>query len=64
MVRIERSDNAPAMLTLTDLQGRIVRQEAISRNLCTLDLADVRPGVYLVRIATADKAETLRLVKE
>lgn len=64
MVRIERLDNAPATLTLSDVQGRIVQQEAISGNLDTVDLTGLKPGVYLVRIATADQVETLRLVKE
>ncbi len=63
-VRIERWDNVPATLTLTDVQGRIMLQEAISGSSVNLELSGLKPGVYLVRIASANEVETLRLVKE
>lgn len=63
-VRIERLYNAPATLTLTDVQGRIVREEMFSGTSNSLDLSGLKRGVYLVRIATASEVETLRLVKE
>ena len=62
-VRIERLDHVPTTLTLTDVQGRIIRKEAISGSSINLELSGLKPGVYLVRIATADQVETLRLVK-
>ncbi|MEO5585791.1 MAG: T9SS type A sorting domain-containing protein [Flavobacteriales bacterium] len=63
-VRIERLDNSPARLTLSDVQGRIVRQEVLSGTSNTVDVSGLKAGVYLVRIATANEVETLRLVKE
>jgi hypothetical protein len=63
-VRIERLDNATATLMLTDVQGRTVRQEIISGPSVTLDLSGLKPGVYLMRIATADQVGSLRFVKE
>jgi photosystem II stability/assembly factor-like uncharacterized protein len=63
-VRIERMDNTSATLTLTDVQGRVVHQEAISGASSTMDLHDLKAGVYLMRITTANKVEALRLVKE
>ncbi len=63
-VRIERLGDAPAKLTLRDVQGRIVRHQAITGTNVNLDLSGLKPGVYLVRIATAGQVETLRLVKE
>lgn len=64
MVQIQRTDNTPATLTLTDVQGRIVRQEALTGTSKTLDVSGLKPGVYLVRIATANEVETLSLVKQ
>lgn len=63
-VRIERGDSTPDTLTLTDMQGRIVQQRMISGTDHMIDLTGLKPGVYLVRIATANGVETLRLVKE
>ena len=63
-VRIERLDNATATLMLTDVQGRTVRQEIISGPSVILDLSGLKPGVYLMRIATADQVGSLRFVKE
>lgn len=63
-VRIERTDTRPATLTITDVQGRIVREETISGSRHNVELAGLKAGVYLLRIATASELETLRLVKD
>lgn len=63
-VRIERADNTPAMLTITDVQGRIIRQETISGTSHNVELAGLKAGVYLLRIGTRTDVETLRLVVE
>lgn len=63
-VRIERANNAPATLTITDVQGRTIRQEAISGTSHNVELAGLKAGIYLLRIATASQVETLRLVKD
>ncbi len=63
-VRIERAEASPATLTLFDVQGRVVRSERISSDTGVLDISDLVPGLYTVRVASAHDAETLRLVKE
>jgi len=63
-VLIERADNTPATLTITDVQGRSIREEAVSGSSHNVELAGLKAGVYLLRIATASQVETLRLVKD
>ena len=62
MVRIERVNASPATVTFLDAQGRVVRSEQVSSN--TIDVSDLVPGLYLVRIASAEGVKSLRLVKD
>jgi photosystem II stability/assembly factor-like uncharacterized protein len=64
LVRIERFDPSPATVTLLDAQGRVVANERINSNNARIDVADLKPGIYLVRITTSDRVESIRLVME
>ena len=64
MVRIERTDASRASVTFTDAQGRVVRSEQMAGSNGTIDISEFVPGLYLVRVASAEGVESLRLVKE
>lgn len=52
-------------LTVLDIQGRRLKTAAIDGTEQTVAIAGLQPGVYMLRIATADgKKETVRIVKE
>ncbi|MEO8591624.1 MAG: YCF48-related protein [Flavobacteriales bacterium] len=62
-IRIERTDASPALLTLVDGQGRVVRTEGVSGIAPSLDISALSPGLYVVRLASAGEVTTLRFVK-
>ncbi len=56
---------AGAQITVTDLRGVAYRQTpAFAGNLATLNVANLAPGMYLVRVRQAGKTQTLRFVKQ
>ena len=63
VVRIERINNGPAMLTFLDAQGRLVQSTRIT-GATSVDVSGLRPGVYLVRLASGSAVDSLRLVKQ
>lgn len=51
------------VLTLSDLSGRILREETIQDELTSLDVQALPSGLYLLRFTQGDKTECLRFVK-
>lgn len=49
-VRVERDKVAPAKLFISDVQGRILIEEALLQKVEEVDLKGLSPGVYLLRI--------------
>ena len=49
-------------LTLADLSGRTVREEAAQSDVHTMNLAGMAPGVYLLRVVTAEGVAVKRIV--
>jgi len=55
-----------AEITVTDLQGRIVKKMKVSFPLSgkiELQLLDINPGCYLLSISTADSRSAIKLIK-
>lgn len=57
-----RGAAAGAQLTILDLNGRVISQSANTGN--DVDVRNLRPGTYLVRISDANTVETLRFVRQ
>ncbi len=50
MIRFTESDHLPREMCLLDLTGRVIKEFRIAKsNEANLSLADVEPGVYLLR---------------
>lgn len=64
LVRIERDDASPVVLTFLDAQGHVVRTEQHAGISLVVDVSGLVPGMYLVRMAAADGKESVRFVKE
>jgi len=62
-LRIERNNDVNAVLNLFDVHGRLVHSTRIT-NGANLDISALEPGVYTARIASENRSETLRIVKE
>lgn len=63
LIRIEHTASGTAVVTLFDLHGRIV-QGAVVSGAVNLDISGLAPGLYLVRIASGQAVESVRLVKQ
>lgn len=64
IVRIERGESSPVVLTFLDAQGRVVRTEQGAGNNIVTDVSRFSPGIFLVRMTTTRSVETVRFVKE
>ena len=51
-------------IDLLDIHGKIVRNEHVMSSKATLQLGDIKPGMYWVRVWSDDAFVYLRLVKE
>lgn len=62
---IEKRGEEEAMLDVLDIFGRrIFIASKITQDKTNFDISDQPPGIYFVRITTADKSETFRIIKK
>lgn len=61
---IERPVSSPATVEVIDMQGRVHRTIRISRTRSALDLGELVPGTYLLRLSDGARVEVFRLVKQ
>jgi hypothetical protein len=52
----------PALISVLDLQERVIKQGQYNSAAVTLDLGDVAKGIYLIRIQQEDLVKTLRVI--
>jgi hypothetical protein len=51
-----------AVISVLDLQERVIKQGQYNSTTVTLDLGDVAKGIYLIRIQQGDLVKTLRVI--
>lgn len=56
--------NGPTDIVLADLQGRVIRHEKSDMDNMTLDISELQPGIYLLKISNKRGNETLKFIKE
>jgi hypothetical protein len=44
--------------------GQVMKSEEINENTCIIDLSDLQPGVYLLKLYTSNKIETRKILKQ
>jgi photosystem II stability/assembly factor-like uncharacterized protein len=64
MVRVERAEGSAAVLSVLDVQGRVVLETQITGATAWVDVSALNDGMYLVRIASPDAVAVNRLVVE
>ncbi|MBS1569023.1 MAG: T9SS type A sorting domain-containing protein, partial [Bacteroidetes bacterium] len=64
IVRVERTEGSAALLSVLDVQGRVVLETLITRATAGVDVSALNGGMYLVRLASTDAVEVNRLVVE
>lgn len=55
---------AGANLSVTDMLGAVVWESDLSSNIGSIDLTDMAPGTYLLRIGNEQSHKVVRLIKE
>lgn len=60
---IETPESVPSQVTLYDLNGTLIYQKTFDTAPFDIDIADSRPGVYLLRWRFADQVRQLKIIK-
>lgn len=62
---VSKPGSDSAIMEVLDITGRAVKEKTtITENSMVFDFSDQPTGIYLVRITTAGKTETIRLIKQ
>jgi uncharacterized delta-60 repeat protein len=65
ILRIEGlNKNANTIISVVDLNGKVVTKNTISNSACSLNVKQLLPGTYFVKIESEHKSTTLKFVKE
>ncbi len=59
-----RNDLNYRNLVITDFVGKVVLKKSISNGLNTIQIDQIVPGSYFIRLSDGDKTETLKFVKD
>ena len=64
LLQIHLSQSIPACVTITDLQGKEIRTlETLGKTKLQVQVNDLAPGTYFVKIATGHNIVTRKFVK-
>ncbi|PSK90301.1 T9SS type A sorting domain-containing protein [Taibaiella chishuiensis] len=63
-IRINGERGASAMVQITDLSGKVVRQLQISANETQVDMSSVANGIYLLKYTDANHTQTMKITKQ
>jgi hypothetical protein len=64
MITIDLLNAGEKDLALTDISGRLVIQAVTSERTHTIDLGNVKPGIYFLKVTEPGSVSTIRIVKE
>lgn len=65
VINVNNKNNSPiTKIVLTDLNGRIVKQDASNLSNVQLNIADLQAGVYMMNITSAEGSTTQKIVKQ
>ncbi len=57
------SDNMVEQVIITDLTGKVVRNEKVYTNTIRMEVSELRQGIYLVSMKSASSAKVLKIIK-
>jgi hypothetical protein len=62
---VNNKNNSPiTKIVLTDLNGRIVKQDASNLSNVQLNISDLSAGVYMMNITSVEGSTTQKIVKQ
>lgn len=65
VINVNNKNNSPiTKIVLTDLNGRIVKQDAANLSNVQLNIADLAAGVYMMNITSAEGSTTQKIIKQ
>jgi hypothetical protein len=62
-VIIENNKNREYVLTILNNSGQIIRHEQIESNTQTIDLSELKAGLYLLRVNDGELIKTMKIIK-
>lgn len=61
---LRKTDNSPLEITVTSIEGQLIMQERLyDSGVFPIDLSNESNGIYLIKIATGNTIELMKLVK-
>jgi hypothetical protein len=63
-ITIERNNENPATLEIYTDNGKLIRTESWTTKELNLNIQELKPGLYLIRISDKNNIETLRFIKQ
>ncbi len=65
VINVNNKNNSPiTKIVLTDLNGRIVKQDASNLSNVQLNISDLSAGVYMINITSAEGSTTQKIIKQ
>jgi hypothetical protein len=65
VINVNNKNNSPiTKIVLTDLNGRIVKQDASNLSNVQLNISDLSAGVYMMNITSSEGSTTQKIVKQ
>jgi hypothetical protein len=62
-VNVSLPENATVTVQIFDAQGKLVAEQTNVSNNDKLNISNVTPGVYMVRLSAENAVQTFRVVK-
>lgn len=62
-INIENNKNEKYTLTIINSLGQVIRQEQLESNTETIDLPELKAGIYLLRINDRELIKTMKIIK-
>jgi len=62
-INIENNKNEKYTLTIINSLGQVIRQEQLKSNTETIDLPELKAGIYLLRINDRELIKTMKIIK-
>lgn len=64
VLRVENAEIASLLYTLTDANGRTIAADNITDAQTIIDMSNLLPAVYFLRVSDDDARQTFKIVKE
>lgn len=64
VLNVKLADNSNARLTIIDVTGKVVKVQTLHADMTAVNVQDLNQGMYIVKVATADKVYRNTFIKK